>query len=133
MRTIAATTWSEYKKYFEKDPALARRFQLVKVDEPDVEKATTMMRGIKEKFEAAHDVVILDTAPTGHTLRLLMLPDLLDSWLGKLLEMRRGIARAGRLLRKLIPGAEAPPDPEAPSMATNTDTESAFTLSRSWA
>jgi type VI secretion system protein VasG len=62
LRTIAATTWSEYKKYFEKDPALARRFQLVKVDEPDVEKATTMMRGIKEKFEAAHDVVILDTA-----------------------------------------------------------------------
>ncbi len=62
LRTVAATTWSEYKKYFEKDPALARRFQLVKVDEPDVERATTMMRGIKEKFEAAHDVVILDTA-----------------------------------------------------------------------
>jgi type VI secretion system protein VasG len=62
LRTVAATTWSEYKKYFEKDPALARRFQLVKVDEPDIEKATTMMRGIKEKFEAAHDVVILDTA-----------------------------------------------------------------------
>ena len=62
LRTIAATTWSEYKKYFEKDPALARRFQLVKVDEPDVPRAVTMMRGIKEKFEAAHEVVILDTA-----------------------------------------------------------------------
>jgi type VI secretion system protein VasG len=62
LRTIAATTWSEYKKYFEKDPALARRFQLVKVDEPDTERATTMMRGIKGKFEESHKVVILDTA-----------------------------------------------------------------------
>jgi type VI secretion system protein VasG len=62
LRTIAATTWSEYKKYFEKDPALARRFQLVKVDEPAEEKAATMLRGVKEKFEAAHNVRILDTA-----------------------------------------------------------------------
>jgi len=62
LRTIAATTWSEYKKYFEKDPALARRFQLVKVDEPDVDRAVTMMRGVKKKFEEAHKVVILDTA-----------------------------------------------------------------------
>ncbi len=62
LRTIAATTWSEYKKYFEKDPALARRFQLVRVDEPDIAKAITMMRGVKSKFEEAHKVVILDTA-----------------------------------------------------------------------
>jgi len=62
---------------------------------------------------AQHDVVILDTAPTGHTLRLLMLPDLLDSWLGKLLEMRARLARVGRLLRRLIPmGGGASPDAE---------------------
>ena len=62
LRTVAATTWSEYKKYFEKDPALARRFQLVKVDEPDVPRAITMMRAIKTKFEAAHGVRMLDSA-----------------------------------------------------------------------
>lgn len=62
LRTLAATTWSEYKKYFEKDPALARRFQLVKVDEPDPGRALIMMRGIKSKFEDAHDVRILDAA-----------------------------------------------------------------------
>ncbi len=61
---------------------------------------------------AEHDVVILDTAPTGHTLKLLTVPQLMDSWMGKLMEMRRGIARAGRLLRKLIPGAGDAPDPE---------------------
>src|SRR5690606_35279544 len=47
LRTVAATTWSEYKKYIEKDPALERRFQMVKVDEPSVDDAATMMRGIK--------------------------------------------------------------------------------------
>ncbi len=62
LRTVAATTWSEYKKYFEKDAALARRFQLVKVDEPDVVRATVMMRGIKTKFEDAHGVRVLDSA-----------------------------------------------------------------------
>jgi type VI secretion system protein VasG len=62
LRTIAATTWSEYKKYFEKDPALARRFQLVKVEEPSEDRAATMLRGVKDKFEAAHNVRILDSA-----------------------------------------------------------------------
>jgi type VI secretion system protein VasG len=62
LRTIAATTWSEYKKYFEKDAALARRFQLVKVDEPGERRALVMMRGIKSKFEDAHAVRILDSA-----------------------------------------------------------------------
>ncbi len=62
LRTVAATTWSEYKKYIEKDPALERRFQLVKVDEPDVETATIMLRGIKDKFEAHHGVRITDDA-----------------------------------------------------------------------
>ena len=62
LRTIAATTWSEYKKYFEKDAALARRFQLVKVEEPDEERAVTMLRGVKEKFESSHAVRILDSA-----------------------------------------------------------------------
>ena len=62
LRTIAATTWAEYKKYFEKDAALARRFQVVKVDEPDEMKAIAMMRGIADKMEAHHNVRILDEA-----------------------------------------------------------------------
>src|SRR5215831_5011546 len=62
LRTIAATTWAEYKKYFERDPALARRFQVVKVDEPDEEKAVAMMRGIADKMERHHGVRILDEA-----------------------------------------------------------------------
>jgi type VI secretion system protein VasG len=62
LRTIAATTWAEYKKYFEKDAALARRFQVVKVEEPDEEKAIAMMRGIANKMEDHHNVRILDEA-----------------------------------------------------------------------
>jgi type VI secretion system protein VasG len=62
LRTIAATTWSEYKKYFEKDPALTRRFQLVKVEEPDEERALDMLRGIAPHLEKHHGVEILDEA-----------------------------------------------------------------------
>jgi type VI secretion system protein VasG len=62
LRTIAATTWAEYKKYFEKDAALARRFQVVKVEEPDEEKGIAMMRGIAPKMEEHHNVRILDEA-----------------------------------------------------------------------
>jgi len=62
LRTVAATTWSEYKKYFEKDAALARRFQLVKLDEPSEEIATLILRGLKSKYEAAHSVVVRDDA-----------------------------------------------------------------------
>jgi type VI secretion system protein VasG len=60
LRTIAATTWSEYKKYFEKDPALARRFQLVKVEEPTETQCQLMMRGIVPALEKHHNVRILD-------------------------------------------------------------------------
>jgi len=60
LRTIAATTWSEYKKYFEKDPALARRFQVVKVEEPDEAKCTIMLRGVVPALEKHHSVRILD-------------------------------------------------------------------------
>ncbi len=60
LRTIAATTWSEYKKYFEKDPALARRFQLIKVDEPTEELCMVMMRGIVPHLERHHSVRVLD-------------------------------------------------------------------------
>jgi type VI secretion system protein VasG len=60
LRTIAATTWSEYKKYFEKDPALARRFQLVKVDEPAEKQCVIMLRGIVPALEHHHNVRILD-------------------------------------------------------------------------
>ncbi len=62
LRTIAATTWAEYKKYFEKDAALARRFQVVKVEEPDEEKAISMMRGLTEMMENHHKVRVLDEA-----------------------------------------------------------------------
>ena len=62
LRTIAATTWSEYKKYFEKDAALARRFQLVKLDEPDVETAVLILRGLKDRYEGAHGVAVRDDA-----------------------------------------------------------------------
>ena len=62
LRTIAATTWAEYKKYFEKDPALTRRFQVVKVEEPDVPKATVMIRGQVGRLEDHHRVNILDEA-----------------------------------------------------------------------
>ncbi len=62
LRTIAATTWSEYKRYFEKDPALARRFQVVKVEEPAEEKCTIMLRGLVPVLEAHHKVRILDEA-----------------------------------------------------------------------
>ncbi len=62
LRTIAATTWAEYKKYFEKDPALTRRFQVVQVDEPGEEKAILMMRGIASPLEKHHRVAILDEA-----------------------------------------------------------------------
>ena len=62
LRTIAATTWAEYKKYFEKDAALARRFQVVKVEEPDEEKAMVMMRAISPFLEKHHNVMITDEA-----------------------------------------------------------------------
>ncbi len=62
LRTIAATTWSEYKKYFEKDPALARRFQLVKVEEPDEDAAIDMLRGLVPNLEAHHGVTVRDDA-----------------------------------------------------------------------
>lgn len=60
LRTIAATTWSEYKKYFEKDAALARRFQVVKVEEPSEKVCMTMLRGIVSTLEKHHNVRILD-------------------------------------------------------------------------
>lgn len=62
MRTIAATTFSEYKKYIDKDPALARRFQMVKLDEPSAEAAVTILRGLKSIYEKAHDVYVRDDA-----------------------------------------------------------------------
>ena len=62
LRCIAATTWAEYARYFEKDPALARRFQNINIDEPDDEKAIQMLRGITAKLENHHGVGILDEA-----------------------------------------------------------------------
>ncbi|HAS1116611.1 TPA: AAA family ATPase, partial [Enterobacter cloacae] len=60
LRTIAATTWSEYKQYFERDAALERRFQMVKVDEPDDDTACLMLRGLKSRYAQHHGVHITD-------------------------------------------------------------------------
>ncbi|SDI38834.1 type VI secretion system ATPase TssH [Aliiruegeria lutimaris] len=60
LRTVAATTWAEYKKHIEKDPALTRRFQVIQVDEPDVKKGVQMMRGIASMLEKHHKVQVLD-------------------------------------------------------------------------
>ncbi len=62
LRTVAATTWAEYKKYFEKDPALTRRFQVVKIEEPDEDAAIKIMRAVAVKLEQHHGVRILDDA-----------------------------------------------------------------------
>jgi type VI secretion system protein VasG len=65
LRTIAATTWTEYKKYFERDPALARRFQVVKVEEPDEATCILMLRGMAATLEKHHGVRILEEAISG--------------------------------------------------------------------
>jgi type VI secretion system protein VasG len=62
LRTVAATTWAEYKKYFEKDAALERRFQLVRCDEPSIDDTVVMLRGLKERYEKHHKVIMLDEA-----------------------------------------------------------------------
>ncbi len=62
LRTIAATTWSEYKKYFEKDPALARRFQPVQLHEPTVAEAVTILRGLAPVYERSHGIYLRDDA-----------------------------------------------------------------------
>ncbi|WP_457593513.1 type VI secretion system ATPase TssH [Hydrogenimonas sp.] len=62
LKTIAATTWLEYRKYFEKDPALSRRFQKIDLHEPSIEQAVTILRGIAEKYEEVHGVYIEDDA-----------------------------------------------------------------------
>ncbi|EMN3920570.1 type VI secretion system ATPase TssH [Citrobacter farmeri] len=62
LRTLAATTWQEYKKYFEKDPALDRRFQRIQIEEPDEHRAVVMLRAVADKLEAHHGAQILDSA-----------------------------------------------------------------------
>lgn len=62
LRTIAATTWAEYKKHIEKDPALTRRFQVVQIDEPDEERAVAMLRGMVPVFAEHHGIAVLDEA-----------------------------------------------------------------------
>ncbi|MGM0642571.1 MAG: type VI secretion system ATPase TssH [Thermodesulfobacteriota bacterium] len=62
LRTVGATTWTEYKKYFEKDPALSRRFQPIKLDEPGVKDTELILRGLKPGYEDCHKVVITEEA-----------------------------------------------------------------------
>lgn len=70
IKTIAATTWPEYKKYFEKDPALTRRFQLVRLDEPTVEQACIIIRGLVPAYEQAHSGVYISDAGVEAAARL---------------------------------------------------------------
>ena len=113
LRTIAATTWSEYKKYFEKDPALTRRFQLVKVEEPDEEGALDMLRGIAPHLEKHHRVRILDDAVRSSValshryLSERRLPDKAIGVLDTAVRARR--ARAGGNARR--GRGHRPPDP----------------------
>lgn len=62
LRTVAATTWSEFKQYFERDAALERRFQMIKVDEPNEEAAQLMINGLKDRYQRHHNVLITDAA-----------------------------------------------------------------------
>ncbi len=62
LRTVAATTWSEYKKYFERDAALERRFQLIKVEEPSLQAAKLMLSGLKKRYQSHHQITITDQA-----------------------------------------------------------------------
>src|SRR5581483_2977130 len=62
LRTIAATTWAEYRQYFEKDPALTRRFQPIQIGEPDVARAAVMLRGLVAPMEKHHKVRVSDAA-----------------------------------------------------------------------
>lgn len=76
LRTVAATTWKEYKKYIEKDPALTRRFQTILIDEPDDEKCVQMVRGLAAKLGAHHNITIFDEAlEAAVTLSRRYLPD----------------------------------------------------------
>jgi len=76
LRTVAATTWKEYKKYIEKDPALTRRFQTIQVDEPDDEKCVQMVRGLAEKLAQHHKITLFDEAlQAAVTLSRRYLPD----------------------------------------------------------
>ncbi|MCC6748954.1 MAG: ArsA family ATPase [Deltaproteobacteria bacterium] len=77
-------------------------------DAPGIDEFGAIEVLLRVMEQAEHDLVILDTAPTGHTLRLLMVPELLDGWFGTMLELRDRIARAGRLLRRFLPGTKAP-------------------------
>ena len=105
LRAIAATTWSEYKKHIEKDPALERRFQRVKVEEPSVEEAATMLRGIRGAYEKHHGVQVTEEAVqataelAGRYISGRQLPDkavdLLDTAAARVQRSRS--ARPGRL------------------------------------
>ena len=116
LRTIAATTWSEYKKFFEKDAALARRFQVVKIEEPAEDEAVGMMRAVAEALESHHEVRILDEAVV-EAVRLSsrylpgrQLPDkcvsVLDTACAKVALSQAGLPAAVEDLTRLIQGID---------------------------
>ena len=103
LRTIAATTWSEYKKYFEKDAALARRFQPVKVDEPAKDAVVLMLRGLRPTYERAHQVTIRDDA-------LVAAVELSDRYIAGRLLPDKAIDLVDTAAARVRIGQEAPPE-----------------------
>ncbi|QOJ15125.1 MAG: type VI secretion system ATPase TssH [Planctomycetia bacterium] len=136
LRTIAATTWAEYKKYFEKDPALTRRFQVVKVDEPTEDIAVQMMRGMVQPLEKHHRVRVLDEAVAA-SVRLSMryitarqLPDksvsLLDTACARVAVARKAVPPMVEDLRREIAQLGVKIDILARERAAGTDHDEAI-------
>jgi arsenite-transporting ATPase len=103
MEVDARGMFGEAAQSADKNSAMGKMMQLAS-ETPGVDEFGAIEVLLQVLENAQHDVVVVDTAPTGHTLRLLMVPELLDGWLGTLLSLRTRIARAGRLLRRFLPG-----------------------------
>ncbi|APW44417.1 type VI secretion system ATPase TssH [Rhodoferax saidenbachensis] len=131
LRTIAATTWSEYKKYIERDPALARRFQVVKVDEPDEDTAVDMLRGIVATLETHHgveinDAAVRDAVKLSHRyITGRQLPDkaisVLDTACARVAISQNGVPPELEALERKISNADHQLRAYAREMATGTD------------
>ena len=126
LRTIAATTWSEYKKYFEKDAALARRFQVVKVEEPSEHQCLIMMRGLVASLEKHHNVRILDEAVCCQRAALAPLS-------GRTPVARQGRERPRHRLRAPVAGTERHPAGSSktpPARSTTSKCRSGSSIAR---
>jgi hypothetical protein len=123
LRTIAATTWAEYKKYIEKDPALTRRFQVVKVEEPTEEKAILMVRGVASILEKHHRVQVLDEALEAAVRKLQAMNDRIVQKTGEppCPGDRHYVTFDGNLEIALVDAGEGGDDAEFPFGLVNVD------------